>query len=99
LIHLGSVEPADLRKTLSAVLFCGLLGRDYVHESSAEFRRESDAAGRRRKEGMVFAHADIDARMPGGPALTNDDVAGNYGLIAELLDPEAPACGVTTVAG
>ena len=30
------------------------------------------------KESMVGAHADIKAGMPGGAALTRDNVAGNY---------------------
>jgi hypothetical protein len=93
------MEPADLGKTLSAVLFCGLLGRDYVHESSPEFRGEPHAAIRRRKERVVFAHADIGTGMPFGAALTDDDVAGNDGLVAEALHAEAPACRVATVAG
>jgi hypothetical protein len=40
------------------------------------------------KESMVSAHADIKAGMPGGAALTRDDVAGNHVLASERLDPE-----------
>jgi len=80
-------------------LFCGLLSRDYVHESSAEFRNESDATISERKQRVIFAHADIRAGMPFGPTLADDDVAGDDGLVAETLHAQASACGVATVAG
>ena len=43
------------------------------------------------EQGMVRAHADIKAGMPGGAALTRNDVAGNHELAAERLDAEALA--------
>jgi hypothetical protein len=93
------MEPADRGNSLIRRLFCGLLGRDYRYESSAEFRNESDAAVSERKQGMILAHADVHARVPFRSALADDDVAGDDGLVAEALDAEAPARGVTTVAG
>src|SRR5690606_811939 len=42
--------------------------------------------------------ADIGARMPFRAALTNDDVACHNLLIAEFLDAETTAGGITTVA-
>src|SRR5690606_23637974 len=60
---------------------------------------ESHAAGRKRKEGVVFAHADVDARVHLGPALTDNDVAADHVLTAELLHAEATAGRVATVAG
>ena len=43
------------------------------------------------KESMVGTHADIKAGMPGGAALTRDDVAGNHALAAKGLDAKALA--------
>src|SRR4029077_5353282 len=43
------------------------------------------------KESMVGAHADIKAGMPGGAALTCDNVAGNHALAAIGFDSEALA--------
>jgi len=43
---------------------------------------------------MVLAHADAVARMPFGAALANDDVAGDDGLAAGLLDAEPAPGGV-----
>ena len=40
---------------------------------------------------MVGAHADIKAGMPGGAALTRNDVAGDHVLAAIRLDAEALA--------
>src|SRR4051812_10212889 len=48
---------------------------------------------------VVTAEADIGAGIPLGAALTHQDVAGNDGLAAELLDAEAAAFGIATVAG
>src|SRR5688500_7498300 len=47
---------------------------------------------------MVLAHADVRAGVPFGAALTNDDVAGENALIAELLDAETTAGGIAPVA-
>src|SRR5215475_158028 len=50
------------------------------------------------EEGMVTAHAHVLAGPELGPALTNDDVAGKYGLAAELLHAETTTRGVAPVA-
>src|SRR3954453_607838 len=47
---------------------------------------------------VVAAEADIGAGPDLGPALPDDDVAGEHGLAAVLLDAEAPAGGVAPVA-
>src|ERR1700761_385512 len=81
----------------------GLLGRGFSHR---EYRHESAAVGFCTKldmafdlgeQSMVGAHADIKAGVPGGAALTRNDVAGNDVLPAKCLDPEALACRITTV--
>src|SRR5690606_41050534 len=46
---------------------------------------------------MVLAHADVDARVPLGTALTNEDVAWNDGFAAELLHAKALRLGIATV--
>src|SRR5882724_8567469 len=80
-----------------------LLGRDIRHrnnryESAAlGFRTKLDMALGLGKQSMVSAHADIKAGMPGGAALTRDDVAGNHVLAAIGLDPEPLARRITTV--
>ena len=43
------------------------------------------------EKSMVGAHADIKAGMPGGAALTRDNVAGNHVLAAIGLDAQALA--------
>src|SRR5882757_7115819 len=48
---------------------------------------------------VIRAHADIATGMPRGTALTNEDVAGNRGLAARLLQAKATARGVAAVAG
>src|SRR5262249_8960378 len=59
---------------------------------------EADAAVGRGEQGMVAAHADIAAGMHLGAALADQDVAGDHGLAAVLLDPEAPAGSIAAVA-
>ena len=51
------------------------------------------------EESMVGAHADIKAGMPGGAALTRNDVAGNHALAAESLHAEALTSLIAAVAG
>jgi hypothetical protein len=51
------------------------------------------------EEGMIGADADISAGVELGAALTDQDVAGNNGFAAELLDAETTTRGVATVAG
>src|SRR5690606_24397575 len=60
---------------------------------------EGHGAAHQRVDGVVGADADAGARMPLGAALADDDIAGNDRLAAELLDAEAAARRVTTVAG
>ena len=48
------------------------------------------------EESMVGAHADIKAGMPGGAALTRDNVAGNHALAAIGLDARG-ACPLNRV--
>src|SRR6187402_1465041 len=80
-----------------------LLGRGFHHRN---YRYESAAVGFGAKLDMAFdlgkqstvgAHADIKAGMPGGAALTRDDVAGDHVLAAIRLDSEALACRITSV--
>src|SRR5881275_1485909 len=51
------------------------------------------------KKRMVFAQADIVARVPLRAALTHDDVAGANSLATELLHAEALALAIAAVAG
>src|ERR1700676_3466906 len=80
-----------------------LLGRGFRHRNN---RYEGAAVGLCTKldmafdlgeQGMVGAHADIKAGMPGGAALTRDNVAGNHVLAAIGLDSQALACGIFSV--
>src|ERR1700722_1975187 len=71
-----------------------LLGRGFHHrnhryESAAVgFCTKLDMAFDLGKESMVSAHADIKAGMPGGAALTRNDVSWNHVLAAIGLDSE-----------
>jgi hypothetical protein len=47
---------------------------------------------------MIFAHADVTAGVPHGTALTNENVTGDRGLAARLLQTQATAVAVATVA-
>src|SRR3712207_610508 len=98
LIRRVGAMPAGAPSFCSCRLLCGLLGRYDRYESSALTREESDAAVGGGKEGVVFAHADIRARVPFRAALTNEDVAGEHLLIAELLDAQTTSCGIAAVA-
>src|ERR671921_1136901 len=71
LIRRVGVMPAGAPSYRSRRLLCCLLGRYDRDESSTLPGQKSDASVGRGKEGMVFAHADIGARMPFGAALTN----------------------------
>src|SRR3954451_24668243 len=80
-----------------------LLGRSFRHrEYRSEgpapcFRTKLDFAFDLGEQGVIGAHADIKAGMPGGAALTRDDVTGNHVLAAVRLDPEPLARRITTV--
>src|SRR6266702_1817219 len=79
-------------------LFGRLRHRNYRYEGAAiAFGAEFDVTFDLGKEGMVGAHADIKAGMPGGAALTRDDVAGNHVLAAIRRDAKALACRITSV--
>jgi hypothetical protein len=52
-----------------------------------------------REDGVVATDADIAAGLHLGAALADDDVAGDHGLAAELLDAETTARGIAAVAG
>lgn len=71
------------------------LGR-YV--DAATFAIEEDATVNQRVDGVVAPHAHALAGVELGAALAHDDVAGDDFLTAELLDAEALAAGVATVA-
>src|ERR1700684_1081799 len=80
-----------------------LLGRGFGHRdhryenAAAGFGTKLDMAFDLGEQGMVGAHADIKAGMPGGAALARNDVAGNHVLAAIGLDSEALARRITTV--
>src|SRR4051812_10779085 len=80
-------------------LFSRLCKREHRDEGAAVgFGLERYAALDLGEQGVVRAHADIKAGMPGGAALTRNDVAGNHDFPAERLDPKALALGIATVA-
>src|SRR5882724_3743054 len=88
-------DPADLNSIHR--LFGRLGHRKYRHDGAAiGFGTELDAAFNLGEKSMVGAHADIKAGMPGGAALTRDDIAGNDVLAAERLDSEPLARRITT---
>ena len=62
------------RKTMKKLLFNGKYGD--VTKVFAAFVELNDAVDKC-KEGVVFTHANILARVVGGAALANDDVAGD----------------------
>src|SRR6266702_398486 len=79
-------------------LFGRLRHRNYRYEGATfGFCTELDMTFDLGEESMVGAHADIKAGMPGGAALTRDNVAGNHVLAAIRLDAKALACRVTSV--
>ena len=62
--------------------------RAYRNERAAiAFGVKLDMAFDLGKESMIGTHADIEAGMPGGAALTRDDVAGNHMLATKALMP------------
>src|ERR1700736_6801573 len=94
------LEPLVLRRfnrTRRTHFVNRLLGRGFRHrnnryESAAiGFCTKLDMAFDLGEQSMVGAHADIKAGMPGGAALTRDNVAGNHVLAAIGLDSEALA--------
>src|SRR3982074_453301 len=72
--------------------------RNHRHQSPAiGFCTKLDMTLDLGEQCMVGAHADIKAGMPGGAALTRDDVAGNHVLAAIGLDSKPLARRITTV--
>src|SRR3981189_1411691 len=96
-------ELPRLNRTRGTHIIHRLLGRGFRHrkdryESAAvAFCTKLDMTFDLGEQSMVSAHADIKARMPGGAALTRDNVAGNHVLAAIGLDPEPLARRITTV--
>src|SRR4051794_40079350 len=80
-----------------------LLGRSFRHReyryegAAACFCTKLDFAFDLGEQGVVGAHADIKAGMPGGAALTRDDVTGNHMLAAVRLDAKALTGRITSV--
>jgi hypothetical protein len=70
-------------------LFGGLLHRYNGNEGATASRGKLDIAVTERKQGMVFAHADVCPRMPGGTMLTHNDIAGDDVLVAVFFYAEA----------
>ena len=54
--------------------------------------REFDVTIDQRKQGVILAHADVDAGMELGTALTHDDVARRDQLTAVALDAQPLCC-------
>ena len=80
-----------------------LLGRNVRHRNhryegaAVGFRTKLDTTLDLGEQSMVSANADIKAGMPGGAALTRNDVAGNHMLAAIGLDAKALARRITAV--
>jgi len=64
---------------------CGL-SRNDVYDSAATLDTKLNGASRKSKQGVVFAAANVNARVEVGSALTNDDFAGVYNLTCVTLD-------------
>lgn len=69
--------------------------RSDIHTSA--FAIEEDMAFHERKQRVIATHSDVLARVPFGPALTDDDVTSDDKFATELLDAQAFRIGVTTV--
>ena len=60
---------------------------------------ELDGSVNKGVKGVVLAHTDVEARIVHGAPLADDDVAGLYDFLAELLDTEPFGMRLTTVLG
>jgi hypothetical protein len=60
---------------------------------------ELDGAVDEGVKSVVLTHAHVEARVVSGTPLTDDDVAGLYDFLAELLDSEPFGMRLTTVLG
>src|SRR5579871_983096 len=77
---------------------CDIRHRENRYERAAVcFGTKFDMAFDLGEQSMVSAHADIKAGVPGGAALTRDDVARNHMFAAKGLDAKALALGITSV--
>src|SRR4051812_21287547 len=93
----GSTGPAD-QSGVHRLFGRSFGDRKYRHESAAvAFGAKLDTAFDLGEQGMIGAHADIKAGMPGGAALTRNDVARDHEFATVRLDSEALACRITTV--
>ena len=72
-------------------------GGDDVDDLAVVTDAELHAAVGQREQGVILAHADIDAGVPFRAALTNDDVAWNHGLIAEFFNAETTAIDLVAI--
>ncbi len=79
----------DLKRSQSA-----LVGFDWdwndIDSSAALI--EQNCAFAKCEQSEVFAHADVSAWMPLGPALTSKNVACKHSFATEFLDPAALSC-------
>lgn len=73
-------------------------GNDADLEALLVLVLELDDAVDERVDRVVGAEPDVFARVPLGAALTDDDVARDHELTAELLDSAVLRIGSTTVA-
>lgn len=71
-----------LHRKLGNTLFGNHRNESFV----ASFLDKLNFSGSFSKNGVVFAHANIFARMVLGASLTNDDVSGNYAFAAKFLN-------------
>ena len=62
------------------------IGCHHIHTGAVLVKQHTSVAEREQR--MVAAHTDVDTGCPSGSALTNDDVAGDDGLAAELFHAE-----------
>src|SRR5690349_15048401 len=72
---------------------------DDVHHRAPGLRLELDLAVGLGEQGVVAAHADVDAGMELRAALAHQDVAGDDALAAELLEAEALGLRIAAVTG
>ena len=63
-----------------------LFGDNRYKSFVASFLDKLNFSGSLSKNGVIFAHADIVARMVLGASLTNDNVSCNYAFAAKLLN-------------
>ena len=77
----------------------GALVDEDVHNAASAVRTEFNGAGRKCEQRVVFAAADIGARVEVRSALADDDLAGADNLTAETLDAQTLRVAVASVSG